>query len=124
MGRKKAAVNCKILPWLSGRSDCREGRYLQIGNSLLLSEQMKNLNYGARYLYLCMGMESGGCREFEFPVSSAKKYGIPRNSFDRHKSELISAGLVDLKASGRTTRENNIYSFRTDWQAKPPQSKP
>lgn len=116
MGRPKTAVNCRILPWLTGRSDCKEKRFLQVGNTLLLSETIKNLGIGARYLYLCMGMEAGGHREFVFPVSAAKKYGIPKNSFDRYKSELISAGLIQLVSSGWTTREKNIYAFQIGWQ--------
>ena len=119
MGRPKSAVNCRILPWLSGRSDCKEKRFLQVGNTLLLSATFKNLGTGARYLYICMGMEAGGHREFVFPASAAKKYGISKNSFDRHKAEIINAGLIRLKESGRLTREKNIYEFRTDWQASP-----
>lgn len=120
MPRRKAAEHCKILPWLSARIDGKEKRFLQIGNSLLLSEQMKSLGTGARYLYLCMAMEAGGNREFVFPEASAKKYGIARNSFDRFKSQLLAAGLIRLKDSGRTTREKNVYEFRVDWQTKPP----
>lgn len=120
MGRPKAAVNCNILPWLSARADGKEKRFLQIGNSLLLSDKMKDLGQGARYLYICMAMEAGGKREFTFPAQSAKKYGIHPNSFDRYKAELINAGLIRLKESGRLTREKNIYEFRTDWQARPP----
>lgn len=93
MGRGKAAVHCNIRPWLSAKADCKEGRFIQIGNSLLLSEQMGKLKPGARYLYLCMTMEAGGKREFTFPASSAEKYHIPPSSFDRFKAELIDAGL-------------------------------
>ena len=82
MGRGKAAVHCNIRPWLSAKADCKEGRFIQIGNSLLLSEQMGKLKPGARYLYLCMTMEAGGKREFTFPASSAEKYHIPPSSFE------------------------------------------
>ena len=116
MGRPKAAVNCKILPWLSARTDGKEKRFLQVGNSLLLSDQMQHLKHGARYLYLCMALEAGGKREFTFPASAAKKYGIHENSFDRYKEQLISAGFIRIKASGRLTREKNIYEFRFDWK--------
>ena len=36
MGRRKAAEKCTILPWLSRKSDNSEGRFIQVGNSLLL----------------------------------------------------------------------------------------
>jgi hypothetical protein len=120
VARPKAAINCKISPWLSAKTDSKEKRFLQIGNSLLLSEEMKGLGNGARYLYLCMAMEAGGKRDFAFPAAAAKKYGIARNSFDRFKAELIAAGLICLKESGWTTREKNIYEFRIDWKARSP----
>ena len=93
---------------------------MQIGNSLLLSEQMKRLGNGARFLYFCMAMDAGGKREFMFPAKSAKKYGIPQTSFDRFKAELISAGFIRLKEGGWTTREPNIYEFCLDWKTRPP----
>ncbi len=120
MGRGKAAVHCNIRPWLSAKADCKEGRFIQIGNSLLLSEQMCKLKPGARYLYLCMTMEAGGKREFTFPASSAEKYHIPPSSFDRFKAELIDAGFIRIKESGRLTREKNVYEFVFDWKARPP----
>lgn len=49
-----------IKPWLSARLDCKEGRFIQVGNSLLLSKEFQALTAGARFLYLCMTMESGG----------------------------------------------------------------
>ncbi len=120
MGRPKAAVNCSILPWLSARADGKEKRFIQIGNSLLLSDTMKGLKQGARYLYLCMAMEAGGKRVFTFPANSAKKYGIPQNSFARYKGELISSGLIRVKESGKNTREKNIYEFSIGWQSGSP----
>ena len=53
-----------IKPWLSARLDCKEGRFVQVGNSLLLSKEFQALTAGARFLYLCMTMESAGKREF------------------------------------------------------------
>ena len=120
MGNHKAASRCNILPWFSARSDGKENRFLQIGNTLLLSDKFKNLSYGAQILYFCMGMESGGKKQFPFPASSAKKYGIPRNSFARFKDELIQAGFIRTVFYGRITREKNLYEFRIDWQAQPP----
>ena len=81
---------------------------------------MGKLKPGARYLYLCMTMEAGGKRELTFPASSAEKYHIPPSSFDRFKAELIDAGFIRIKESGRLTREKNVYEFVFDWKARPP----
>jgi len=67
-----------------------------------------------------MAMESGGSREFVFPASSAKKYGIPRNSFERWKKELIDKGFIRVLYSGRLTREKSSYEFCFDWKPRPP----
>ena len=87
---------------------------MQVGNSLLLSEKFHKLSSGAQHLYFCMAMESGGKRDFLFPQASAKKYGIAPSSFDRYKKELLAAGCVHLKSSGRITREANEYCFSID----------
>ena len=62
--------------WLSALPDCRDRRFIQIGNSLMLSKDFQKLSTGARWLYAAMSMESGGRREFIFPLSAAKKYGM------------------------------------------------
>lgn len=126
--RRKAAQNCKILPWLSARSDCEEGRFLQLGNSLLLSHVEKEtgketnpfvkLSPGAKILYLSMCMESGGHRSFRFPQTAAKKYGLPPSSFWRYVQELIREGMIK-KNSGKNTREPNDYEFCFDWKRPP-----
>lgn len=120
MGRRKTAGRCNIRPWLSAKADCKEGRFIQIGNSLLLSEQFGKLKAGARDLYFRMAMESGGEREFTFPASSAERHHIPASSFERFKAELIDAGFIRIKESGRLTREKNVYEFVFDWKARPP----
>lgn len=128
MPKRKAAANCKILPWLSARQDCEEGRFSQIGNSLLLSRvdretgeelnQFIKLSNGAKVVYLDMTMEAGGKRYFQFPQAAAKKYGIAPSSFWRYVKELLDAGMIK-KSSGKITREPNDYEFCFDWK-KPP----
>lgn len=123
MPRHKAAQNVKIRPWLSARRDCTEGRFIQVGNSLLLShrsaEEETNryitLSLGARYTYLCMGMESGGQREFTFPNAAIKKYGLPIRSARRWIVELEENGLIRCDHAGYT-REANRYEFISDWK--------
>lgn len=116
MPRKKAAQNCTIPFWLSARPDCKEGRFVQIGNSLLLSEPFHSLSTGARCLYFAAAMESGGRRNFTFPQSAAKKYGFPPRSMRRYMQELINAGFIKVESSGRWTRENNHYVFSMRWR--------
>lgn len=104
-----------LAAWLSARLDCKEGRFVQIGNSLLLSEQFQALSAGAKHTYLCMAMESGGKREFVFPRAAAQKYGIPKNSLTRHVDELSKNGFISVN-SGAHVREANIYSFSFTWK--------
>jgi len=115
MPRRKSADKCSILPWLSAKPDSREGRFTQIGNSLLLSPKFKELTTGARSLYISMAMEAGGQREFEFPRTSAIKYGFPTTTFERLLKELLSVGCIVLKSSGKNTREANVYTFSVDY---------
>lgn len=49
-----------IVPALSAKVDNKEKRFIQVGNSLLLSKQFHALSTGSRFLYFCMAMESGG----------------------------------------------------------------
>ncbi len=120
MARRKAAKNCEILPWLSARADRSEGRFLQIGNSLLLSKAFQNLSAGAQMLYVNMAMESGGRRDFIFPRSAAKKYGVSPRSLLRYIDELAGAGFIE-KASMANLRQPNEYRFSFIWkEEKPP----
>lgn len=104
-----------ISPWLSARPDNREGRFIQLGNSLLLSKDFQTLDVGARYLYFCMAMESGGRREFLFPESAAKKYGLAPSSFRRYLKELASRRLIRIE-SMKNLRQPNRYAFVSDWK--------
>lgn len=115
MARRKAAQNCSLFPWLSAKPNCKEGRFIQVGNSLLLSKEFQKLSAGARWLYLCMTMESGGRRDFLFPLASAKKYGIPDASFRRYINELVNASLIS-KQSMANLRQPNEYSFSFEWK--------
>lgn len=113
MSKKKSGA--RLAGWMSARPDCSEGRFVQVGNSLLLDEQYQQLTSGAKNTYLCMAMESGGRREFEFPLSVAKKYRIPKNSLRRHISELNEAGFISVQ-SGASLREANKYEFSFAWK--------
>ncbi len=115
MSRKKSEAN--ISGWLSARPDSKEKRFIQVGNSLLLSGTFQKLSSGARYTYFCMAMESGGKRDFIFPLSAAKKYGIAKNSIGRHITELIEANFITMQ-SGKIVRQPNLYSFSFEWKSQ------
>ena len=118
MSRHKAAQHCKILPWLSARENNQEGRFLQIGNSLFLCDHFQNLSDGTKYLYLCMALESGGKKDFQFTRTSAKKYGISSSSLRRHVAELKESGFISF-SSGANLRQPNEYIFSFEWKADP-----
>lgn len=65
-----------IVPALSAKVDNKGKRFIQVGNSQLLSKQFYALSTGSRFLYFCMAMESGGRKNFILPQKDAKKYGI------------------------------------------------
>lgn len=110
--RKKA-----LLPWLSAKADGKDGRFIQIGNSLLLSKRFQELSIGARYLYFCMAMESGGHSEFKFPLKVAKKYGIASTSLRRYISELEEGGYITVQ-SNKNLRIANDYRFSVAWKKR------
>lgn len=99
-----------LLPWLSAKPDGKDRRFIQVGNSLLLSKRFQSLSAGARWLYLSMAMESGGRREFIFPLSAAKKYGISSTCLRRQIAELKANGLLQVDCM-RCIREPNVYRF-------------
>lgn len=104
-----------IRPWMSARADCKEGRFIQCGNSLLLSKAFQKLSAGAQIAYLCMSMESGGKKDFIFPLSAAKKYGIPKNSLTRYVHELSEKGFITVQSMANL-RQPNEYSFSNQWK--------
>lgn len=106
--------------WLSARADLHEDRFIQVGNSLLFSKAFQKLSSGAKYLYFCMAMESGGQREFTFPKSAGKKYSISARSLLREIDELERNGFIKKTVCGRITREANQYSFCEAWRAQHP----
>ena len=100
-------------PWLSANVDCKDGRFIQVGNSFLLSKRVQTLSTGARITYLCMAMESAGKQTFEFPKTAAEKYGIPVASFRRYVDELVAGGYIH-RVSGRASQQPNQYRFSTE----------
>lgn len=114
MPRKKSGG--VMLPWLSARLDNKEGRFIQIGNSFLLSKEVKDLSPGARLMYLAMAMESAGKREFTFSRSTAQKFGISETTAARYIKELSSSGFIEMVSCGRFARVANVYRFSMNWK--------
>jgi hypothetical protein len=115
-GRPKSAYNVEIKPWASARMDNKEGRFIQIGNSLLLDENFKKLGYSAKNLYPCMIMESGGRREFKFTHGAAKKYGISKSTFERSWRELEKAGFIERVYKNDFGFAPCEFRFCLDWK--------
>lgn len=117
MPRRRSGAT--LLPWLSARLDGAERRFIQAGNSLFFAPQFRCLSMGARVLYLCMALESGGKSYFTFPQAAALKYGFPPRSMRRYVQELRVSGFIELESSGKITREANQYCFAFRWKEKP-----
>lgn len=115
MARRKAAQRCEIRPCLSAKSDCREGRFIQVGNSLLLSPAFHGLSSGAKHLYLCCSMESGGRNRFTFTRGAAKKYGIATTSFVRYAQQLQDAGFI-RRVESDYQFEAARFEFSSAWK--------
>lgn len=111
--RKSGGV---MLPWLSARLDGKEGRFLMIGNSFLLSKSVQELSPGARFMYLSMAMESAGKREFTFSRSTAQKFGISETTAARYIKELSSSGFIETVSCGHFARVPNVYRFSLSWK--------
>lgn len=111
MPRRKAARNCKVLDWLSAKADNAEGRFIQVGNSLLLSKKFGELKPSTQMLYLCMAMEAGGKREFEFPESAALKYHIPPSTLRRSLKELVEKNIIEYSSDERLPGKTIPYKF-------------
>lgn len=115
----KHKSGAELLPWMSARPNNKEGRFLQVGNSLLLSKAYQALSGSAKNVYLCMSMESGKRRDFQFTHGAAlKKYGIANTTLDRALKELISKGFIMIVQRG-SLNFPSIYGFCFDWKLKP-----
>ncbi len=99
-----AKSSAKPLPrWMSAKRDCREARFVQIGNSLLFHEKFR------------CAMEAAGSINFQIPASKAEQYGIPPRSLARYIKELEEAGFIQKERSGKSTRTASDYSFSFRW---------
>ena len=104
--------------WVTATLDGREGRFVQLGNTMLTGKnsKFKTLPAGAQMLYIDMVMEAGGKREFEFSLSSATKYGIAKGTFERNKKLLITNGFVECIENNAHRWQKNKYRFSFCWR--------
>ena len=97
---------------------------MQVGNSFLLAFGGKHpikLSPGARWMYVCMAMESGGKREFVFTHGAGKKYGISGTSYDRRVKELESSGFIErVMDDGLAQWAPCTYRFTLGWKSVKP----
>ncbi|MCC8129215.1 MAG: hypothetical protein LIO51_04665 [Clostridiales bacterium] len=116
-GRKSGRQKGELLPWLSAKPDNIDRRFLQVGNSVMLSKTLQSLSAGARWLYFALSMEAAGKREVLFTHSSAQKYGIPGSSFDRQILELKWAGFVEsVPDENQAQYSPNRFKFCYSWK--------
>lgn len=100
MARKRRfSGEADLKPWLTNKAPGGKtnGRFIQVGNSLLMCKHFQDLSAGAKYLYFAMAMEAGAQNDFAFSKGvAARKYGIAATSFERHRRELEDAGFISL----------------------------
>lgn len=96
---------------LSGKN----GYFGRIYNDLLEAPNFQKLSYGSKYLYITMIVVSTGKKEFTLTSSEAEKRGISKGSFRRLIDELLLAGFIQIKESGRLTRTPNKYEFMLNY---------
>ena len=97
-----------LLPWLSAKRDGRDGRFVQVGNSLLLDKRFQKLKPAAQMLYICMSMEAGGKSGVAFPHGAARKYGFSDSTFDRNIRKLIDSGFIEKAGEIKKVCQKNI----------------
>lgn len=107
-----------LVPWATKQADGKDARFIQLGNSLLLSHAWNSLSYGAQAVYIRMMLEAGGKPEFTFPAATMAKYNMPRRSCVRFIDELEKAGFIRCKVRGRPQFIKSEYVFCYEWKEK------
>ena len=96
-----------------------ERQFSRISATLLQHPAFTALKPGARLVYLTMVMAAAGKREFNFPRASyTGLYGLSHNIVCNAIPDLVKAGFIQVKRSGKNTRTPNIYRFVSTWKGK------
>lgn len=103
--------------WLSYTNATNEP-FTQFGVSLPQSEPFQRLSNPSKLVYLYMALEAKGNKQFEFPLSVAKKYGVSNSTLRRSVEELKGAGFIQ-SVSGKSSRTPTSYEFSKSWKTPP-----
>lgn len=117
MSHRKQKSIADIKPWLSSDKSCVEGRFIQVGNSWMMSKPLQVLTANARLLMLYMAMESGPSRRFAFTHSTAEKYGLSASTFDDAKKQLLQIGYIRIVNNEDYNQyKPNEFEFMSGWK--------
>lgn len=89
-------------------------KFVQITHTLLNHSSFTTLKRSSQMLYIYMRDYSNGKYEFIYPYKIYKNI-LPKQGFQEALKELIEHGFIEIKASGRFTRTENIYQFSSKW---------
>ena len=104
-------------PWASATCQKPErGGFAQVGKTLLTAKPFKELQAGARHLYICMILESQGKDSFTFPEKRFKEYGLASRTARMYIEKLIQKGFITCTCSGKNTRTPSVYKFVCTWK--------
>ena len=89
-------------------------KFVQITHTLLNHQSFTTLKRSSQMLYIYMRDYSNGNYEFTYPYKIYKNI-FSKQGFQIALNELIEHGFLEIKASGRYTRTENIYQFSAKW---------
>lgn len=107
--------------WLTGpkggkSENGKQVPFVSLYADLLQSTAFQELYPVERLVYITMGLEAKGLKEFSFTESTAKQYGFSGMTLRRCVAKLIEAGFISVVENNRTRRKPNIYRFEMDWK--------
>lgn len=90
--------------------------FVQLSVDLLQAPAFLKLSHATRWVYLAMTIEARGQRDFEFSLSTARRYGIESSTLRRAVKELVAAHFIGYTENGRFVRAANRYIFLFEWK--------
>lgn len=110
------ALDKVFKPWTTAKKENRGERgYIEIGWSLLQSEDFQVLTGEERTIYFAMICEAGIKPTFEFSLQHFKLYGISAKRAYEHIRRLRQLGFVDF-ADERILGQKTQYRFCDRWK--------
>ena len=89
-------------------------KFVQITHTLLNHQSFTTLKRSSQMLYIYMRDYSNGKKEFVYPYKIYKNI-LSKQGFQQALKVLIEHGFIEIKASGKNTRTENIYEFSSKW---------